>query len=156
MADILESLQGGDVQRFEAGRTLIRQGDRTGRLFFLIEETVEVFKDDVRVASTSQAGVVFGEMAAILGVEHTATVKTAGVGTFYVVENSDEFLKTSPEMSHYLCSLLARRLDSVNSYLVEVRRRSDGNEHLDTVIGALEAPLHAQPARGRGGKRADR
>jgi CRP-like cAMP-binding protein len=108
------------------------------------------------VASTSQAGVVFGEMAAILGVEHTATVKTAGVGTFYVVENSDEFLKTSPEMSHYLCSLLARRLDSVNSYLVEVRRRSDGNEHLDTVIGALEAPLHAQPARGRGGKRADR
>lgn len=155
MADILESLEGRDVQRFEAGRVLIRQGDRTGRLFFLIEGSVEVFKDDVRVASTSQSGVVFGEMAAILGVEHTATVKTAAPSTFYVVENSDEFLKTSPEMSHYLCSLLARRLDSVNSYLVEVKHRSDGNEHLDTVIGALEALLHAQPARARSGKRPD-
>jgi CRP-like cAMP-binding protein len=152
MEGILESLQGRGVKRFERGEFVIRQGEKTGCLFFLVEGSVEILKDDVSVGTTSQSGVVFGEMAAILGVKHTATVKAATDCKFYGVEGSDSLMEKSPEMGRYLCSILARRLDSVNSYLVKLKQSTEGREHLDPVIGALEALLQAQPGRPRGGK----
>ncbi len=76
MSSILELIEGGEVRHFDAGQVVIDQGDRTNLLFFLIEGAVEVVKDGVTVATSSQSGAVFGELSALLGGNHTATVRT--------------------------------------------------------------------------------
>ena len=75
MQSLLELLQGHEMRRFDAGQFVIRQGEQTEELFFLIEGAVEVLKADVRVATASQPGLVFGEMAVLLGSAHTASVR---------------------------------------------------------------------------------
>jgi CRP-like cAMP-binding protein len=65
MSSILELIEGGEVRQFETGQVIIDQGDRTNLLFFLIEGAVEVMKDGVTVATSSQPGAVFGELSAL-------------------------------------------------------------------------------------------
>src|SRR5689334_17634634 len=103
MPSILESLQGREVRRFASGEVIVRQGETTGHLFFLIEGAAEVLKDDVPVARTAEPGVVFGEMAALLGGAHTATVRAASPCAFYLVENPRKFLEASPLVCLHVC-----------------------------------------------------
>jgi CRP/FNR family cyclic AMP-dependent transcriptional regulator len=145
MSSILELLGEREVRRFDAGQLVIHQGARTDRLYFLIEGAVEVLKDDVPVAVASQPGVVFGEMSALLGEPHTATVRAVKPSSFYIVENPREFLKSSPAMCLHVCELLARRLDSLNKYLVDVKLQFQGHDHIGMVDEVLEALLHRQP-----------
>jgi CRP-like cAMP-binding protein len=120
----------------------MEQGAQTGRLYFLIEGEVEVLKDDVRVARVSQPGGVFGEMAVLLGGAHTATVRTVKPSAFYIVENPREFLRASPDACLHVCDLLARRLDALNRYLVDVRRQFEGHDHIGMVDEVLATLLH--------------
>ncbi|HYV29448.1 MAG TPA: cyclic nucleotide-binding domain-containing protein [Candidatus Eisenbacteria bacterium] len=145
MSKILESLKDREVRRYDAGQPVIREGEKTDCLYFLIEGSVEVLKDDVPVAVASQPGIVFGEMAVLLGVQHTATVRTVKPCSFYIVENPREFFATSPAMCLHVCELLARRIDSLNKYLVDVKHQFEGHDHLGMVDKVLEALLHRQP-----------
>jgi len=145
MHAIIESLQGQEVRRYDSGQVVIQQGTQTDCLYFLIEGAVEVLKDDVAVATSSQPGVVFGEMAALLGGIHTATVRAVKPSAFHIVGNPREFLQSSPAMCLNVCELLARRLDSLNRYLVDVKHQFEGHDHLGMVDDVLEALLHRQP-----------
>jgi CRP-like cAMP-binding protein len=145
MSSILESLQGHEVRRFASGDVVVRQGETTGHLLFLIEGAVEVLKDDVPVARTAEPGVVFGEMAAMLGGAHTATVRATSACAFYLVENPREFLKASPLVCLHVCELLARRLDALNKYLVDVKHQFEGHDHIGMVDEVLETLLHRHP-----------
>lgn len=143
--DILQSLQGREVLRLEAGGELIKQDETSERLFFLIEGEVEIWKDNTPVSLGAQPGAVFGEMAVLLGVPHTATVKATRPSAFYIVENPREFLHSSPAICLHICELLARRLDSLNKYLVDVKHQFEGHDHIGMVDQVLEALLHRQP-----------
>jgi len=145
MSAILESLQGHERRRFEAGQFVIRQGEQTDALYFLIEGAVEVFKDDVRVATATQPGQVFGEMAVLLGGAHTASVRAVKPCDFFIVGQPREFLKASPALSLHVAELLARRLDTLNKYLVDVKHQFEGHDHIGMVDEVLEALLHRQP-----------
>lgn len=146
MSAILESLQGHKRRNFDAGQLVIRQGEQTDALYFLIEGAVEVLKDDVRVATASQPGLVFGEMAVLLGGAHTASVRAVKPCAFYIVEKPREFLKSSPTLCLYVSELLARRLDALNKYLVNVKHQFEGHDHIGMVDQVLEALLHRQPS----------
>src|SRR5476649_1882945 len=145
MTSILELLGEREVRRFDVGQLVIRQGERTDCLYFLIEGAVEVLKGDVPVAVASQPGVVFGEMSVLLGEPHTATVRAVKPCSFYIVENPREFLKSSPAMSLFISELLARRLDSLNKYLVDVKHQFEGHDHIGMVDKVLESLMHRQP-----------
>ncbi|MEI9963266.1 MAG: cyclic nucleotide-binding domain-containing protein, partial [Limisphaerales bacterium] len=145
MSSTLELLRDREVCRFDSGQLVLRQGEATGRLYFLIEGTVEVLKDDVPVAIASQPGAVFGEMAVLLGSPHTATVRAVKPCSFYIVENPLELLKSSPALCLHISELLARRLDSLNKYLVDVKHQFEGHDHIGMVDKVLEALLHRQP-----------
>jgi len=139
-----------EVCRFDQGQIVIQQGGQTGRLYYLIEGEVEVMKDDVVVAATSQSGAVFGEMAVFLGGQHTATVRARQPSAFYIVENPREFLTSSPAACLHMCDLLARRLDALNRYLVDVKHQFEGHDHLGMVDEVLQALMHRHaPARVR-------
>ena len=145
MSSILELLEGGEVRQFETGQVVIDQGDRTNLLFFLIEGAVEVIKDGVTVATSSQPGAVFGELSALLGGNHTATVRALKPCSFNVVGNPREFLKASPIVCLHVCELVARRLDAVNKYLVDVKGQFEGHEHLGMIDNVLETLMHRHP-----------
>ncbi|MEA3147647.1 MAG: family transcriptional regulator, cyclic receptor protein [Verrucomicrobiota bacterium] len=145
MASILELIQGGELRRFDAGQMVIEQGGKTGLLFFLVEGAVEVVKDGVTVAKSSQPGAVFGELSALLGGNHTATVRALQPCEFQVVQNPREFLELSPLVCLHVCELIARRLDALNKYLVDVKRQYEGHEHLGMVDNVLETLMHRHP-----------
>lgn len=147
MSDILAALGEHPIRSFAAGETVLDQGDRTGLLYVLIEGTVEVIKDDVSVASVSEPGAVFGDLAALLRVPHTAAVRATRASRFHVVMNPRDFLQENPPLCLHLCELLARRLDSVNKYLVDVKQQFAGHDHLGMVDGVLDTLMHRQPRR---------
>jgi CRP/FNR family cyclic AMP-dependent transcriptional regulator len=145
MSSILELIEGGEVRHFETAEVVIEQGKRTNLLFFLIEGAVEVVKDGHQVAKASQPGAVFGELSALLGGDHTATVRALEPCSFHVVENPREFLQASPIICLHVCELVARRLDAVNKYLVDVKQQFQGHEHLGMVDNVLETLMHRHP-----------
>jgi len=145
----MELLQGRELKKYAAGEEVIRQGGQTGCLFFLMEGAVEILRDGVCVATASERGVVFGEMSALLEIPHTATVRAIGPCAFCVVPESVAFLESSPGVSHSVCVLLAQRLDALNKYLVEMKRKFEGDDSLDVVIKSLEGLLHHHPLRSR-------
>jgi CRP/FNR family transcriptional regulator, cyclic AMP receptor protein len=146
MSSILEQIHGGELRHFDAGEVVIEQGEKTNLLFFLIKGAVEVVKDGVPVAQAAQPGAVFGELSALLGGNHTATVRALSSCAFRVVENPREFLETSPIVCLHVCELVARRLDALNKYLVDVKQQFQGHEHLGMVDDVLETLMHRHPA----------
>lgn len=145
MSAILAALGGHPVRHFAAGETVLAQGDRSGLLYILIDGAVEVVKDDVTVATASDPGAVFGDLSALLDVPHTASVRTVRESSFHIVANPQHFLEQTPQACLQLCQLLARRLDAVNKYLVDVKQQFAGHDHLGMVDGVLDTLMHRQP-----------
>jgi CRP/FNR family transcriptional regulator, cyclic AMP receptor protein len=147
MAQLFEILNTLPRREFGAGETILAQDSSTGMLFFLIDGEVEVYKDDVPLAATSEPGSVFGEMSALLGTSHRASVRAVTSSSFYVVEDGRRFLETHPVVSMHVSELLARRLDALNKYLVDVRQQFEGHDHLSMVDEVLEVLMHRQRRR---------
>ena len=145
MADFLELVRDLDTRNIAPGEIIMEQDTASGPLLVLIEGEVEILRDEVRVAKTSQPGAVFGEMSVLLGCAHTATVKAIKPSRFAVIENPRQFLASSAEASLHVASLLARRLDALNKYLVDVKRQYEGHDHLGMVDEVLETLMHRQP-----------
>ena len=86
----------------------------------------------------------------LLGGASTATVRALVPAVFAVIEKPREFLVGNPEMSLYVAELLARRLDSLDRYLIDVKRQYDDHDHIGMVDEVLESLMHrprSRPAR---------
>lgn len=145
MADFLEQVRKLNTRNYTPGEVVMEQDAPAGPLLVLIEGEVEILRDEVRVAKTAQPGAVFGEMSVLLGSAHTATVKALKPSQFAVIENPRQFLASSPDASFHVATLLAKRLDALNKYLVDVKRQYDGHDHLGMVDEVLETLMHRQP-----------
>ena len=145
MPSILDLLTEYEVRRFNAGEPVIKEGESTGLLYFLIEGAVEVRKDDVLLFATSQPGTVFGELSTLLGGNHHATVNAVKPCAFYVVANPREFLATSPAVCFHVCETLATRLNALLEYLRDIKRQFQDHDHIGMVDQVLETLVHRQP-----------
>ena len=76
MSSILKLFREYPVLRFGAGEVVIEQGAEIECLYFLIEGEVEILKNKTQVATASQPGIVFGEMAVLLGSKSVTTLRT--------------------------------------------------------------------------------
>lgn len=147
MSPFLDFVAVHGSRQFAAGGIVIEQGERTGELLVLVSGEVEILRDGVRVAKTEEPGVVFGEMSALLGGPATATVRALVPAVFSVIETPREFLIAHPEVSLYVAELLARRLDSLNRYLIDVKRQYDDHDHIGMVDEVLESLMHRPRSR---------
>jgi CRP/FNR family transcriptional regulator, cyclic AMP receptor protein len=152
MSDILDFCAGRDAATFKAGHVLIREGGHEGKLFVLIEGQVEVLRKDTQVSYIDEPGSIFGEMAVLLDMPSSATVKALSSVKAYVIEDAITFLGSQPEIALYVATLLARRLYYTTSYLVDLQQQSEGKrEDLDLVDKILaqlvEKPEDARAAR---------
>jgi CRP/FNR family cyclic AMP-dependent transcriptional regulator len=126
--------------------TVIVEGHQPVPLLVLISGTVELSREEIPISVISLPGSVFGEVAALLSVPATATVRTRGECVFRVCEtNQLDFLQSHPEISLAVAQLLARRVDALTRYLVDVKNQyADRDDHLGVVDVVLESLSHHQ------------
>jgi len=144
---MLQLVAAHETRHFAPGEVVMEQGSAQGPLFVLIEGEVEILRDGVQVAKSSEPGAVFGEMSVLLACAHTATVRALKASSFAIVENPRAFLASSPEASFHVASLLAARLDALTKYLVDVKQQYEGHDHLGMVDEVLETLMHRSPRR---------
>ena len=133
------------LRTFEAGETLLAEGESTGRLYVLAEGAVEIVKRGFHINVVTESGAIFGEMSVLLGGPHMATVRALTPCSARVIEGGDSFLQAHPELSYELAKLLAHRLNGVTAYLIDLKRQfEDHSNHLGMVDEILEALAHEQ------------
>lgn len=151
MATLLELCAELPVRTLVPGEVLIEEGTSTGRLYVIERGRLEVLKGEVRVAILGHPGAVIGEMSALLGQPHTATVRAVEETQVRVTADADGFLASHPEACMAVARLLAGRLDSLTRYLVDLKAQfGDRQDHLGMVDEVLESLLYRQRKPGAG------
>jgi len=142
----LTLLQSLPLVTFAPGHVLITEGQPLAGLYFLETGEVEVCKGDVLIAEVFQAGAVFGDMSFLLKTTPTATVRTLVESTFRQVTDPAAFFREHPEVTLHVAETLARRLDSLNRYLVDIKHQfQDRADHLGIIDEVLDSLLHKHP-----------
>src|SRR5262245_12461196 len=121
------------------GEMVLTAGSSTGRLLVLKKGAVEILRDGVQLARVSDTGAVFGELAALLNKPHTADVRALEQSELSIADAAT-LLNDSPTTLLYVAALLAQRLDSANTALLEVKRQLRASKS-NIEIGALVADL---------------
>jgi len=148
MASILDQIQEYPRSRYEPGDILLEQGTSTGKLFFLAEGAVEIIKDGVRIAIVREVGAVFGEMSAFTGAPHSATIRILEPAAFHIVDDARHAMENSTALCFHVCGIMARRMEALIGYLVNVTEQYEGHDHLGMIGSVLES-LMRPPARAR-------
>jgi CRP-like cAMP-binding protein len=148
-ATALQSLAGLPTVSFTAGEVMMRRGETTRRLLFLIEGEALIVRDAITLARVMEPGAVLGDMAVILGRPHSADVRAAEPTRCHVIEDAAAALATEPQLALYVMTVLASRLDAVNGHLIDARQRLGEDsphrrffeETLDTIGRAMRIGL---------------
>jgi CRP-like cAMP-binding protein len=137
LAAFKESLASLPVSTFEPGALVLTAGSTTGQLFILRQGAVEVLRNGRQIATVSEPGAVFGELAVILDKPHTADVRAVERCEFHVAEASS-LLTENVAALLYVSAMLAQRLDSANEVIVGIRRDLDSGNRPGAITRALE------------------
>lgn len=143
---------------FDDGEILIREGETSPPLLILLEGTVSVYRGEMRVNRTSEAGALFGEMSALLGIPSSASVIADGKVRALRIEGGLAFLGSEPEIALHAARLLAQRLYDATTYLADLKKQFEGEtSHLGMVDRILGSLLNQQvdTATGTGPERRD-
>ncbi|NMA96973.1 MAG: cyclic nucleotide-binding domain-containing protein [Phyllobacteriaceae bacterium] len=147
MADILDYCSGLEEVRFKSGQNMLPEGERLGKLLILIEGQVEVIRERTQVTHVDEPGSIFGEMAVLLDMPHSATVKALSDVRAYEIPDALTFLDTRPEFSLHIATMLARRLYYTTSYLVDLQQQAAGKRQdldlVDEILASLVDPAEA-------------
>jgi CRP-like cAMP-binding protein len=143
MKSLLESCDPAKKRVVPDGTVLLSEGKTSGRIYVLDEGTIEVVRGETRVAVVNEPGSVFGEMSVLLDTPHTATVRTLTASTVYVFDDARGYLNSDPRIAFQIARLLAQRLNSATTYLVDLKRQYAGQgNHLGMVSDVLASLIH--------------
>jgi len=141
MKDVLDLCRHLPEKKLARGEILIEESIRTDRIYVLKQGAFEVLRQGVRVIEVVEPGAFLGEMSALMNSAPTATLTATQDSVVYVIEHAAEAVRTQPELTFAVAALLARRLNAVTTYLVDIKRQYAGsNTHLglmDKVLGSL-------------------
>ena len=144
MADILDYCEGLARISFKPGQVMLPENERLGRLYVLVEGQVEVIRERTAVTLVDEPGSIFGEMAVLLDMPHSATVKALSAVTAYEIPDALTFLDKRPEFSLAIATMLARRLYYTTSYLVDLQQQAAGKRQdldlVDQILATLVDP----------------
>lgn len=144
MADILDYCQGLELITFKPGQLMLPEGERLGRLYVLVEGQVEVIRERTQVTHVDEPGSIFGEMAVLLDMPHSASVRALSPVKAYEIPDALTFLDTRPEFALHIATMLARRLYYTTSYLVDLQQQAAGKRQdldlVDQILASLVEP----------------
>lgn len=142
IADLCQDLP---LATFQAGDILMAEGERSGRLYVLVDGAVEILKGGFQINLISDRGAILGDMSVLLDMPHTATVRALTPCTLHMSEGGETFLRSHKEVAFLLSQMLAQRLHGVSTYLVDLKRQfEDEAGHLGMVDEILETLVHQQ------------
>jgi CRP-like cAMP-binding protein len=137
LAAFKKNLASLPVTVYEAGETVLSAGSKTGQLFILRRGEAEVVKDGQQIAVVSEPGAVFGELAVMLDKPHTADVRALQRSEFHVVKASS-LLSENVAALLYVSAMLARRLDTANELIVEIKKELEADKRPGVISRALD------------------
>jgi CRP/FNR family transcriptional regulator, cyclic AMP receptor protein len=126
------------VSTFRPGETVLAAGSSTGRLLVLRQGVVEVIRDGAQIAKVSEPGAVFGELAVLLDKPHTADVRALERSEFGVAD-ATTLLTHNPVAMIYVATILARRLDSANAALMEIKSQLKSGKPYGMITKTVES-----------------
>ena len=140
---ILKYCFGLPAVAFERGSVLITEGKGRGPLFVLVSGSVDVLRGGIKVARIETPGAIFGEMSALLDMPHTATVQAVSDVRVHMIENTNQFIQSRPEIGVQVACLLARRLlDATTLFVDATRNYADRDSRLGKIVDTVEAIIH--------------
>jgi CRP-like cAMP-binding protein len=146
MESVVHILEQLPLVQFSAGEVILKEGTSQTGLFFLVSGTVEVSKQGEPITRVREVGAVFGEMSILLDAPYTATVTAATEVECRVAQRPIAFLEEHPNVMLYVARILARRLDALNRYLLDVKAQFREQEgHLGMVDEVLDALMSRHP-----------
>ena len=144
MAEMLELSAALPEVTCPRDEVLICEGEVHGRLFVLVDGELEVTRAGTRITVVDAPGAIFGEMSALLGSAATATVRALRDSRLRRSDDPQGFLDAHPLVARAVATTLARRLDTINGYLVDLRRQYGDRDNLGMVDSVLESLRHHQ------------
>jgi type IV pilus assembly protein PilB len=111
-----------DVEEYEDGDIIIREGNTDIDFFKLIRGALTVIKGGKKIAELTEPGEYFGEMAAISGEQRTASIVSQGRSTVkrFPGDKIDEVIEKYPDVSGHLFRTMASRLQKSNQIIVKL------------------------------------
>ncbi len=111
-----------DVEKYEDGDTIIREGNTDKDFYKLIQGALMVIKDGKKIAEITQPGEYFGEMSAITAEARSASIVSKGRSTIkrYPGDSLPEIIEKFPDVSNHLFWALASRLEQANSLILKL------------------------------------
>jgi CRP-like cAMP-binding protein len=151
MRELLALSEGLPRRDVEAGEELVVEGERSGVLYVLERGALTVARGGVTIAVISTPGSLVGEVSALVGGDHTATVTATIPSAVRMAEDGEAFLRSSPEITLLVAREVARRLQGLVAYVAELKVQTDegpGLEVMDEILAMLsvwqtEAVEHA-------------
>jgi len=129
-----------DVEEYEDGDVIIREGNTDKDFFKLIRGALTVIKGGKKIAELTEPGEYFGEMAAISGEQRTATIVSQGRSTVkrFPGDKIEEVVEKYPEVSGHLFRTMTGRLKKTNQIIVKLA---------GSGAGMKKPPPHIPPRR---------
>ena len=131
------------LANYGAGETVFAEGSKTGKLFILKSGVVSVRKGGAEIAKVTEPGAIFGEMSVLLDQPHGADVRTLKPSQFHVADAVALLTKDLVALL-YVAMILARRVDTANTALIELKRELGAGEPkslIDSTIDKIQGLL---------------
>ena len=111
-----------DIERYENGDVIIREGNTDVDFFKLVQGAIYVVKDGKKIAQIVQPGEYFGEMSAISGEPRTASIISNGrsIVRRFPGEKLPELIEKYPEVSRNLFGIIVGRLNKSNEVTIRL------------------------------------
>lgn len=146
MKDVFKYCADGNQKQLSAGELLLREGERSGQLYVLIDGQIEVVKGETVVARIAEPGAIFGEMSILLDQNHSANVRAVTPTTVYVLGDAVSLLRDRPQLVYLIAQSLARRLSMATTYLADITQQYAGHgNHLALVADLLQSMINLPP-----------
>lgn len=141
MDDLLALAQDAPRRTLAPDESLISEGSTGNDLYVLLDGTLRVEKRGALVAVISTRGACVGELALLLDVPATADVRAATPATVAVIANARTLVHEDARITLALARVLATRLQTMTSYLADLRTQYADHEGglgmIDVVLESL-------------------
>ena len=145
MASLLALTQAQPRRALAAGEALLTEGDEGGALYVLESGRLSVEREGVPLATIAEPGALIGEMAVLLGTDHSATVRAETAASVRVIDDPIPFLEATPLVALQVATLACARLEATSALLVQLRKESEGKAAEQGLLSRIFAAVTVPP-----------